>query len=264
MRRMLRFLYAALCQAGVDPLKITHTLVGIPLAYLQLLKFHKISRRLGITTTIKFLPSLHDKGKEAGQARGIYFHQDLYIARKIFENQPLRHIDVGSRIDGLVAHIAAFRSVEVIDIRPVNSKVKNISFIQSDMTAMLDFELENICDSLSSTFAIGHFGLGRYGDRLDPQGHVKGLANLQKMIRPGGLLYLSVPIGPQRVEFNSHRIFSLDWLLKVFQADYEFVEFSYVDDEGVLHENITLDSRMIECNCGCKYGAGIFILQKIK
>ncbi len=264
MRRMLRSAYATLCQGGLDPLKIMHTIAGIPLAYFQLLKFHKISRRLGITTPIKFLPSLHDKRKEAGQASGIYFHQDLYIARKIFENEPLRHIDVGSRIDGLVAHIASFRSVDVIDIRPINSKVKNISFIQADMTGVLNIELENICDSLSSTFAIGHFGLGRYGDKLDPQGHVKGLANLEKMIRPGGLLYLSVPIGPQKVEFNSHRIFSLDWLIKVLQADYKLVEYSYVDDEGVLHENITLDSGMIESNCGCKYGAGIFILQKIK
>lgn len=264
MRLMLRSLYIALCQGGVDPLKIARTIVGMPLAYLELRRFHKMSRRVGITTPIRFLPNLHDKGKEAGQARGIYFHQDLYIARKIFENQPLRHIDVGSRIDGLIAHIATFRKVEVIDVRPVNSKVKNISFIQADMSAVLNSELENICDSLSSTFAIGHFGLGRYGDRLDPQGHVKGLENLQKMVRVGGFLYLSVPIGPHKVEFNSHRIFSMNWLLGVFQTHYELAEFSYVDDFGELHEDVTLDPEMIQSNCGCKYGAGIFILQKVK
>lgn len=222
-----------------------------------------MSNGVGMSTPIKFKPSLNDRGKEAGEASGIYFHQDLFIARKIFEQQPRRHIDVGSRIDGLIAHIASFRAVEVIDIRPLRSKVKNISFLQSDMSTELDSMLLNVCDSLSSTFAIGHFGLGRYGDRLDPRGHIKGLNNLQKMLKVGGILYLSVPIGMQRVEFNSHRVFSMTWLLNVLREDFELVEFSYVDDQGELHENVNLTPGFIASNCGCQYGAGMFILKKI-
>ena len=260
---MVKSVYAALCRGGIDPLKLYRTIIGMPLVYLDFLRFRQMSLQAGVTTPIKFLPSLNDKGDEAGVARGIYFHQDLYIARKIFESDPQRHIDVGSRIDGLVAHIATFRAVEVIDFRPVKSKVKNIAFVQADMSDALDSELINVCDSLSSTFSIGHFGLGRYGDRLEPEGHIKGLTNLKKMLKTGGHLYLSVPIGRQKVEFNSHRIFSMTWLLEVLKSDFELIEFSYVDDKGDLHENVKLETEIIESNCGCEFGAGMFILKKM-
>lgn len=40
--------------------------------------------------------------------------------KHIFDSSPQRHLDVGSRIDGFVAHVASFREIEVIDIRPVD------------------------------------------------------------------------------------------------------------------------------------------------
>jgi len=60
-------------------------------------------------------PCLTDIYEESGVAKGHYFHQDIIVARKIFLNVPERHIDVGSRIDGFVAHVAAFREIEVLD-----------------------------------------------------------------------------------------------------------------------------------------------------
>lgn len=262
MRKILRYFYLVMCWWGVDPVKIARNFFNVPFAYRDYLKFRSMSLLAGITSQINFTPSLNDKGKDAGVAKGIYFHQDLHIARKIYENDPRRHIDVGSRVDGLISHIAVFRAVEVIDIRPLRSKEKNIAFLQADMSAELDSVYVNACDSLSSTFAIGHFGLGRYGDRLDPEGHIKGLENFKKMLEVGGLLYLSVPIGPQVIEFNSHRIFSMTWLLDVLLCDFELIEFSYVDDDGDLHENVKLQSLAIESNCGCKFGAAMFILKK--
>lgn len=103
---------------------------------------------------------------------------------------------------------------------------------------------------------------GDYGDRLEPEGHIKGLANLKKMLKAGGYLYLSVPIGRQKVEFNSHRIFSMTWLLEVLKSDFELIEFSYVDDQGELHENVRLEPEVIASNCGCEFGAGMFMLKK--
>ena len=38
-------------------------------------------------------------------------------------NNPLKHVDVGSRIDGFVAHLACMREVEVFDIRPQVSQI---------------------------------------------------------------------------------------------------------------------------------------------
>jgi hypothetical protein len=46
-------------------------------------------------------PVLTDYGDSAGTARGHYFHQDLLVAQRIFLNKPVRHVDIGCRVDGL-------------------------------------------------------------------------------------------------------------------------------------------------------------------
>jgi hypothetical protein len=121
---------------------------------------------------------------------GHYFHQDLVVAQKIFEAQSRRHVDVGSRIDGFVAHVATFRPIEIMDIRVVKSKVPNISFLQGDLMKPSDIR----SDSLSCLHKIEHFGLGKYGGPIDPQGHLKGFENLVDMLEKGGTLEISFPI----------------------------------------------------------------------
>ncbi len=64
-------------------------------------------------------------------------------------------MDVGSRTDGFVAHVAVFREIEILDIREQKSKVKNISFRKADLME-LQAELRNYCDSISSLHAIEH------------------------------------------------------------------------------------------------------------
>ncbi|WP_052360328.1 DUF268 domain-containing protein [Solidesulfovibrio alcoholivorans] len=52
-----------------------------------------------------------------------------------------------------------------------------------------------------------HDGLGRYGDPLDPDGDLKAMARAATLLAPGGLLYLSVPVGRDTVMWNAHRIY---------------------------------------------------------
>ena len=54
---------------------------------------------------------------------------------------------------------------------------------------------------------IEHIGLGRYGDPLDVQGDRRALAELQRVVAPGGSLLVVVPIGEPRIQFNAHRIY---------------------------------------------------------
>jgi SAM-dependent methyltransferase len=206
-------------------------------------------------------PCLDDRTSNAGSARGHYFHQDLLVARRIFANAPRLHVDVGSRIDGFIAHVAAFREIEVFDVRPLASTIPNVRFRQVDMMAPLDPALRGHCDSVSCLHALEHFGLGRYGDTVDYEGHLKGLDNLKAVLAPGGTLYLSVPIGPQRIEFNAHRVFSLGYLLSLV-ADLRVDAFSYVDDHGDLHENVPLAADAVANSFGCNYGCGILELTK--
>ncbi len=213
-------------------------------------------------TSIGFYPLFADRYDSAGVASGHYFHQDLHVARKIFEANPSRHVDVGSRIDGFVAHVASFREIEILDIRHITSKSKNIQFKQADLMSE-DFSFLDKTPSLSCLHAIEHFGLGRYGDPMDLDGHKKGIKNLTNCLATGGTLYLSTPIGRPRIEFNAHRVFDINYLLELFKSNnLSLKEFSYVNDNGDLVEQADAHSDAAKRNFNLAYGCGIFELIK--
>lgn len=227
------------------------------------LRYKRMAAEAGVATDIRYnSPCFSDRNAQGGSASGQYFHQDLYVARKIYERNPVKHVDVGSRIDGFVAHVASYRSVVVYDIRPIASSVQHIDFVQCDFMSGDSF-LDSSCDSLSCLHALEHFGLGRYGDPLDVKGHLIGFANMSRILKRGGIFYLSVPIGPERVEFNGGRILAVATIVEMYQQSFDLITFSYVDDEGNFHGDISLDLNAIETNCNCWNGCGIFELRKL-
>ena len=210
----------------------------------------------------KFYPIFSDRKEQGGTMRGHYFHQDLHVAREIFKANPQRHADIGSRTDGFVAHVASFRSLEMLDIRPIQSIVPGIEFRQADLMQLPE-DLVGAFDSVSSLHAIEHFGLGRYGDPIDAYGYKAALINIRKLLKLGGTFYFSVPIGPQRIEFNAHRVFSVGHLLEVLRGDFVVEEFSFVDDAGDFHPSVELTEEVVRGNCGCTFGCGIFTLKAV-
>jgi hypothetical protein len=203
------------------------------------------------------MPILSDYEATAGEARGHYFHQDLLVASLIHDASPARHVDVGSRVDGFVAHVASFRQIDVFDVRPLTVAHPRIRFVQRDLSAPGD-DLRDITDSLSCLHALEHFGLGRYGDPIDPEGHLKGFATLAAMVKPGGMFYLSVPIGAPGVFFNAHRVFTPTDVLDWARGAFDLVRFDYVDDAGVLHQD-----QSVQATPSLEFGLGLYSLRKI-
>lgn len=209
-----------------------------------------------------FYPILTDYNAPGGVFSGDYFHQDLLVAQKIFEANPRRHIDVGSRIDGFVAHVAAFRPIDVIDIRPLEASCRNITVFQADLMQDASGVLGK-ADSVSCLHALEHFGLGRYSDPISVRGHLAGLENLDSLVEDGGRLYIGVPISAvSRVEFNAHRTFNPKELasLETLSTKYKLLSFSYVDDSGDLFR----DQGLTDIPDSLIYGCGIFVFKKTK
>jgi len=255
--------YRLLVEFGIDPRKTVRGIAAMPNFLSDLKRFKRELNGSTAEFTLDHLyPCLHDRSDQGGVAKGQYFHQDLSVARRIFLNEPQTHLDVGSRIDGFVAHVATFREIVVADIREVSAQIPNIRFVRLDLMNPPPTELIEFCDSLSCLHAIEHFGLGRYGDPINPQGHLVGLRNLSVTLKRGGKFYFSMPIGPQRIEFNAHRIFAMHYLLANLTESFQIDRFSYVDDRGDFHEDAGLKDTDVARNFGCNFGLGIFEMTK--
>lgn len=155
-------------------------------------------------------PIIGEKYAENG-AMGNYFWQDLWAAKKIIKSGVQEHYDIGSRVDGFIAHLlAADVKVNVIDIRPFPAQVENLYTIVDNATTLSQFKDDSVM-SMSALCSLEHFGLGRYGDPIDPEACFKCFDNIQRKLKKGGRLYLSLPIGKERVEFNAHRVFLCEY-----------------------------------------------------
>lgn len=173
----------------------------------DMILYQKLNQRRNFDIQEEYIwPVIGEKYVRNGNM-GNYFWQDLWAAKKVVESGIKEHYDIGSRVDGFIAHLlAAGIRVNVIDIRPFPETVDNLYTILDDATMLNQFE-ENSVESMSALCSIEHFGLGRYGDPIDPEACFKCFDRIQKKMKKGGNLFLSLPIGRERVEFNAHRVF---------------------------------------------------------
>ena len=251
----LNRIYAISRQFGIDPRKTFRAIRNLPRFILDLHTF-----RTQYHDRISLYPCLHDWHQEAGITKSEYFRQDLLVAQIIYEKHPKRHIDIGSRIDGFVAHVASFRSIEVLDIRPVNTTLPNIRFKQADIMDP-NQSVANQYDSISCLHALEHFGLGRYSDPIDPQGFIRALANIAQLLADEGQLYLSVPIGVERVEFNAHRVFSPTTIVSTASKQYLKLQTLIIIDNGEIKYYTASEAPLSDIE-RMHYVLGIFIFLK--
>jgi len=118
---LLRLYSIFSAQFGIDPRKTIRSLKGLPLYVRDYFRF-----RSGYTGRLELVPCLHDWDEEGGTTKNEYFWQDLLVARKIFEAKPEKHVDIGSRVDGFVAHVASFREIEAFDVRPITTPIPGV------------------------------------------------------------------------------------------------------------------------------------------
>jgi SAM-dependent methyltransferase len=176
-----------------------------------------------------------------------YFHQAAWLARRLARLRPAMHVDVGSSVV-MLGVLSAQVPVVFVDYRPLRARAVGLAAVAGTATRLpfADAALETI----SSLHVIEHIGLGRYGDPLDPRGSQIAATELARVVRPGGRLFLSVPVGRQRVCFNAHRVFAADTIVAMFGA-LRLESFSLVDDDGRFTADVAVDAaKMLEYGCG--------------
>ncbi len=182
-----------------------------------------------------------------------YLYQDTWAAQRVAEIGPVRHVDVGSRVD-LVCFLTAITPVTFVDIRPLEAEIEGL---ESIVGSVLDLPYDDrSLPSVSCLHVAEHIGLGRYGDPLDPAGTRRAAAELQRVIAPAGHLLFSLPVGRRRVCFNAHRIHD-PHDVRGFFDELELVEFAGVDDAGRFRRHRGLDELV-----GQSYACGMFLLRR--
>lgn len=253
---MLKRVYWLLsAQLGLDLRMMFRSVRGMPRFVRDLKHF-----RSAYSGRLELLPCLHDWYEEGGTTKSEYFWQDLLVARMIFAANPEKHVDIGSRVDGFVAHIASFREVEVFDVRPITTKIPGVIFKQADL--MNSVEQLAYCDSLSCLHALEHFGLGRYGDPVDPRGAERGFANMASLLKERGVFYLSIPIGIERVEFNANRVFDPRQIIKLAtQNSLQPLSLTVITGGGMV-EQAQLNEECLADLANQHYALGVFSFVK--
>ena len=133
-----------------------------------------------------------------------------------------------------------------------------IDFVQADATNLDGIE-DNSVESLSALCSLEHFGLGRYGDPIDPEACFKAFQAIQRKIMPGGFAYIAVPVGKERVEFNAHRVFYAKTIIDSF-FEMDLVEFSATDGNAIAY-NVPVDRYDFDAVKG-RLTFGLFCLKK--
>lgn len=196
-------------------------------------------------------PTLHDKTSNTPFDRHYTYHP-AWAARIVAETRPAYHVDISS-ILSFCTMVSAFVPVKFYDYRPAKVNLSNLDSEHADLTK-LHFA-DNSIPSLSCMHTIEHIGLGRYGDPIDPKGDLKAISELKRVVAQGGNLLFVTPIsGEARIQFNAHRVYSYDMIVKLFEG-FTLKKFSLITDykfeEGFIENATKTEADQQTYGCGC-------------
>lgn len=247
----ISYLIYRLCNPLIDLKKFVSGLRG----YIWYTRdFIKFSRMNGAVLKFKDLYPILNEKTELTDFDSHYFYQQLWVFDELLMDRPATHVDVGSSYL-LSGYISKIIPCQFIDIRPIPVSLENLEMVKADLLSLpyKDGEIE----SMSSLHVIEHIGLGRYGDAVDPQGHLKACKELVRTLAKGGKLYFSTPMGKNdKVCFNAHRVFSYKSVQTMFSG-LRIVKFSLVTDKGDFIEDAR--SKDLELQ---NYSCGMFVMTK--
>ncbi|MFM7034905.1 MAG: DUF268 domain-containing protein [Planctomycetia bacterium] len=148
----------------------------------------------------------------------------LYQAIKQHPVDGLSVVIVGSEFPWYECIATGFgAAVTTIEYRSVECHIPGLRVLTPDEFARQPRRF----DAVISISSIEHDGLGRYGDPLNPDGDLRAMEQFRHLLNPGGKLFLSVPVGPDVVVWNAHRIYGPLRLPRLFAGWKQLAAFGF-------------------------------------
>lgn len=227
-----------------------YSFVTFPIDFLIFKRDSKKSKRFEIRWR-NIYPCLSDRTKQTSFDRHYIYHT-AWAARKVKKINPPFHLDISSSLY-FSSILSAFIPVKFYDYRPADVKLSGMTSKHTDLTH-LHFKSNSI-RSLSCMHTVEHIGLGRYGDPIDPDGDLKAIAELKRVVAPSGSLLFVVPIGRRaKIIYNAHRIYTYSQIMDYFDG-FILKEFALIperSEDGGLVKNASQELLKIQnYACGC-------------
>jgi hypothetical protein len=200
---MLDGIRSALIHHGLDLRSLFKILFKVPRFINESMRFRAIGGKID-----GFFP-VYDEDNGNACSFSDYTILDFLAVREIKSRLITRHLDIGSRVDGLVLQLSHFCDVQCLDIRPNHSLEKfGITTMMADACISPPLTPPGFVkySSISSIHAVEHMGLGRYGDSIDPFAVDKFIANVNEYLLSNGFFFLGFPCGDNKIMFNAHRL----------------------------------------------------------
>jgi hypothetical protein len=168
------------------------------------------------------------------------FYPAGLVGRLLARSRPSFHADIGSR-PAEVAVLSALVPVTIfVDPRPLYAQLPGLIPVAGDITQVPLPDKSMV--SLSSLDVIGQGG-------DDSKRDLQALGELQRVLGYRGSLYLSVPIGHERVH-KEQRIFAPQTIVAAVPA-LRLRRFSFSDDKRVFHVDAPLEAAAkVDHGCG--------------
>lgn len=193
--------------------KHPRTFASLPRYAVELRRYRQLElAQVGHHSKLRLYPCLDD-AHPSQAVNDFYFYQDCWAARQVFQERPPFLVDVGSTVL-LVGILSQFAPCISVDIRPIEANLAGLSSKSGSVLQLPFADCEVPC--LTTMCVLEHIGLGRYGDPLDPLGTEKAVAEIKRIIKPGGIVVYSVPVGPNMTEFNANRRYHLKEASELF------------------------------------------------
>jgi len=180
-----------------------------------------------------------------------YLYHVAWALRRVVAARPALHVDFGSSVN-FCSTISAICETHFYDLRPAEIALEGLTCLAGDLTR-LEIESDSLA-SVSCMHVVEHIGLGRYGDSLDASGDLAAIAELKRVVAPGGSLYFVVPTGIPSICFNAHRVYSSDAVRGYFADTFDLQEFYFIPGPIELPPMLNPDhseTLKYEYGCGC-------------
>lgn len=256
MRDFKRIIY----QMGFGQLKIAIKLfLGFWMFFFQYLVFRGKKIQSASNASTSPFPRVRDLFYCPGDSTSTTAFDRHYVyhtawAARMLRNYPVKkHVDISSSLVWCTI-VSAFNPIVFYDYRPATIRLDQLECDHVDITK-LPFPDQSI-ESLSCMHVVEHIGLGRYGDPLNPIGDRLAMAELKRVLAPGGRLYFVVPLGQPKTAFHGHRIYSFSQISNAFKGlaleQFAFIYENGVDGlDGLVEKPSMKDIEKEKFGCGC-------------